>query len=125
MDVLAKAASLPLSPRKDDIPRKAGVVDKKPLDEKTAAAIKDFEGMLLAQMLQSIRESALGGWQEQSDQSGATALEMAEGQLAQMMAANGGLGLAKVLERSLEVSGSPTKTSSVKMAAAAPQQHEK
>ena len=88
----------------------------KPLDEKTSAAIQDFEGMLLAQMLQSIRESALGGWQEESDQSGATALEMAEGQLARMMSANGGLGLGKVLQRSLaeSTSNSSDKTTAAK-----------
>lgn len=124
MDVLSKGTALPLRPAATDTTKKAGQANK-PLDEKTAAAIKDFEGMLLAQMLQSIRESALGGWQEQSDQSGATALEMAEGQLAQMMAANGGLGLAKVLERSLEVSGTPTKASSSGPAMAAPSQDKK
>lgn len=102
MEVPAKAASLPFRSAEPKDLRSAEHVAKKGLDAKTSAAIQDFEGMLLAQMLQSIRESALGGWQEQSDQSGATALEMAEGHLAQMLAANGGLGLAKVLERSLE-----------------------
>ncbi|BDC52023.1 hypothetical protein F183_A43380 [Bryobacterales bacterium F-183] len=104
MDVVKQHTVTALKERNVGFPLEKQSTEKAGLDDKAAAAIRDFEGILLAQMLQSIRESALGGWQEQSDQSGATALEMAEGQLAQMMAANGGLGLARVLERSLEKS---------------------
>ncbi len=70
--------------------------------KKLEDATEDFEGLLIGQMLQSIRESALGGWQEQKDQSGAVALEMAESQLSKVMASNGGLGLAKSLQQSLK-----------------------
>ena len=69
--------------------------------QKLQKATEDFEGMLIGQMLQSVRESALGGWQEKTDQSGAIALEMAESQLARVMASNGGLGLAATLQKSL------------------------
>jgi Rod binding domain-containing protein len=70
--------------------------------QKLRQASEDFEAMLIGQMLQSIRESALSGWQETGDQSGAIALEMAEGQMARMMASNGGLGLARTLRDSLQ-----------------------
>ena len=64
-------------------------------------ATEEFEGLLLSQMLQSIRESAQGGWQEH-DQAGAVAIEMAETQLARVMASQGGLGIARTLQASLD-----------------------
>lgn len=69
--------------------------------EQVKKAAEEFEGLLLAQMLQSVRESALSGWQETTDQSGAVALEMAESQMAKMMASSGGLGIARTLTSSL------------------------
>jgi peptidoglycan hydrolase FlgJ len=71
-------------------------------EAKLRKAAEDFEGLLLGQMLQSIRESALGGWQENHDQAGAVALEMAETQLAQVMASQGGLGIARTLQASMK-----------------------
>lgn len=81
----------------------------KPLREeaKLRKAAEDFEGLLLARMLQSIRESALGGWQENHDQGGAVALEMAETQLAQVMASQGGLGIARTLTASMGTPSTP------------------
>lgn len=70
--------------------------------QKLRQASEDFEALLIGQMLQSIRESALSGWQETEDQSGAIALEMAEGQMARMMASSGGLGLARTMQNSLK-----------------------
>ncbi len=85
-------------------------------ESKLRKAAEDFEGLLLGQMLQSIRESALGGWQENHDQAGAVALEMAESQLAQVMASQGGLGIARTLQASMksrkkEESSEPEKPS--------------
>lgn len=71
-------------------------------ETRLAKAAIDFEGLLLGQMLQSIRESALGGWQDNHDQGGAVALEMAETQLAQVMASQGGLGIARTLTDSMK-----------------------
>jgi Rod binding domain-containing protein len=79
---------------------------------KLRKAALDFEGLLLAQMLQSIRESALGGWQEHHDQGGAVALEMAETQMAQVLALQGGLGIARTLTESMgrrEAKPAPTQ----------------
>ena len=74
---------------------------------KIKKAAEDFEGLLIAQMLQSIRESALGGWQEKQDSSGATALEMAEGQMAKQMASSGGLGIARLLTKAVPSESKP------------------
>jgi flagellar protein FlgJ len=69
--------------------------------EKIQKAAKDFEALLIGQMLKSVRESSFGGGWGTSDQSGDVALDMAEQQLAQLMASNGGLGLAKVITQGL------------------------
>jgi Rod binding domain-containing protein len=70
-------------------------------DAKLRKATEDFEALLIGQMLQSVRESARDGWQENHDQPGAVALEMAETHLAQAMAAQGGLGIARNLQSSM------------------------
>lgn len=68
---------------------------------KLKQAAEDFEGLIIGQMLQSVRESALSGWKDESDQAGAIALEMAESLLAKVMASQGGLGIARTLQSSL------------------------
>jgi flagellar protein FlgJ len=70
--------------------------------EKIQKAAKDFEALLIGQMLKSVRESSMGGGWGTSDQSGDVALDMAEQQLAQLMASNGGLGLARLISKGLE-----------------------
>ena len=70
--------------------------------EKIQKAAKDFEALLLGQMLKSVRESNFGGGWGTSDQSGDVALDMAEQQMAQLMASNGGLGLAQLISNGLE-----------------------
>lgn len=70
--------------------------------DKAKNAAKQFEGLMIGQMLKSARESADSGWMGLGDdQSGATALELAEEQFGQAMAASGGLGLAKLVEKGL------------------------
>jgi len=70
--------------------------------EKIQKAAKDFEALLIGQMLKSVRESSFGGGWGTSDQSGDVALDMAEQQMAQLMASNGGLGLAQLISKGLE-----------------------
>ncbi len=61
-------------------------------------AAKQFEALLLEQMLRSARESGSGDWTGSSeDQTGSSMSEMAEQQFAQVLSANGGLGLAKLV----------------------------
>jgi flagellar protein FlgJ len=61
-----------------------------------------FEGLLLAQMLKSLREAGDGGWLGGGDdQAGVSMVEMAEQQFAQLLASQGGLGLANLIVEGL------------------------
>jgi peptidoglycan hydrolase FlgJ len=66
------------------------------------AKLKDaagkFESMLIAQMLKSARKTDAGGWSgEEADQSTSSIMDMAEQQLADMLGAQGGLGIAQMV----------------------------
>jgi flagellar protein FlgJ len=69
------------------------------------AKLKDaagkFEAMLIAQMLKSARKTDSGGWSGESDQSASSMMDMAEQQLADMLGAQGGLGIAQMVVRQL------------------------
>ncbi len=70
--------------------------------EKVRNAAREFESFLIAQMLKSARESGSEGWMGTGDdQTGASAVEMAEQQFAQALSSAGGLGLARMVEASL------------------------
>ena len=56
-----------------------------------------FEAMLIAQMLKSARKTDSGGWSGESDQSTSCIMDMAEQQLADMLGAQGGLGIAQMV----------------------------
>jgi len=73
-----------------------------PTPDKPAEAAQQFESILIAQMLQSARESAasLGGDDEDSLESGAM-LDIAGQQFAQMIAKNGGFGIARIVNAGL------------------------
>jgi peptidoglycan hydrolase FlgJ len=72
-------------------------------DSKSAdtAKLKDaagkFEAMLIAQMLKSARKTDSGGWSGEADQSTSSMMDMAEQQLADMLGAQGGLGIAQMV----------------------------
>ena len=59
-------------------------------------AAEQFEAMFVGQMLRSVRESASEETDDDSD-ANSPFLEMAEDQLAQSMAARGGLGIATIV----------------------------
>ena len=63
-------------------------------------AAAQFESMLIAQMLKSMRESSDGSLDGDSGAS-STYTEMAEQQFAQAMTAQGGMGIAKMVETQL------------------------
>lgn len=87
-----------------------------PSSGKIADAAKQFEALMLVEILKAARSSSEGGWLGTGDdQSGQLAVEMAEQQFAQAMSARGGLGIAKLVTASLgqarakaASSGSPT-----------------
>jgi Rod binding domain-containing protein len=67
--------------------------------EKIGKAAKDFEALLIAQMLKSARESGGGmtGDSDEQDETNSTVLELGEQQMAQALSNSGGLGLAKMV----------------------------
>ena len=75
--------------------------------EKLNKAAREFEALMIGQMLKSMRESSFGGGWGTGDQSGDVALEMAEQQMSQVLASNGGLGLARLITKSLEQRQAP------------------
>jgi Rod binding domain-containing protein len=67
---------------------------------KAASAARDFEALLLGQMLKSARGD--GGWLgTDDDDAGEAAVGLGEEQLARTMAQSGGLGLSKLIESGL------------------------
>ena len=72
--------------------------------KKIQDAAGQFEALLISQMLRQVRESNSGGWMgEGEDQAGSNLLGLAEEQLAQVLASQGGLGLANMVARGLNV----------------------
>ena len=76
----------------------AAPAEAKPKDAKEAA--KQFEALLIAQMLRSARE----GMSESEDSTAGTMFDVAGQQFAKMLSDNGGLGLAKMITKSLNTS---------------------
>lgn len=70
--------------------------------KKIEDAAKQFEALLLGQMLQSIRDS---GWGEEDDASNSTMLDVADQQFSQMLANNGGIGMARLIVNGLKRPG--------------------
>jgi len=69
----------------------------------TEDAAKQFEALMIGQVLKAAREASSGGWLgSDEDQTGELTLEMAEQSFAQAMAARGGLGIAKLVTAQLE-----------------------
>jgi len=65
---------------------------------KLAQAAQEFESLLLAQLLRTVREAGSGGWLGSGESQEMTAtLELAETQLARALAQSGALGITKLL----------------------------
>jgi Rod binding domain-containing protein len=83
--------------------------------DKIADVSKQFEALMIGQMLKAARESSGGGWlgneDDQEDQTGSLVMEMAEQGFSQAMAARGGLGIAKMVTANLERGRSKTASS--------------
>ena len=69
--------------------------------QKAVGAAKDFEALLLSQMLHSMREGGANWLGSGEDSESDTAIGMGEEQLGKALAAGGGLGLAKAVSKSL------------------------
>src|SRR5579871_6342071 len=79
-------------------------------------AAKDFESLMIGQILKAAHESSEGGWLgDDDDQAGSMAVELADERFAQTIAAGGSLGISKLVEKFLEKS--PKTASSVQIQA--------
>jgi len=73
---------------------------------------KQFEALLIGQIMKSMREAGGSGWLGGGeDQSGATMTEFAEQHVAQILGSQGGFGLAALIEKGLEKAAQPQKLS--------------
>ncbi|HTS77887.1 MAG TPA: rod-binding protein [Bryobacteraceae bacterium] len=71
--------------------------------EKIRQAASQFESLLIGQVLKSMHEDGEQGWLGSGeDQTAASAMSLADEYLAQAISQNGGLGLAKMIERQLD-----------------------
>jgi Rod binding domain-containing protein len=68
--------------------------------EKIKSAAQQFEAMLIGQMMKS--SHGPGGWMGTEDESSSALGDMAEQQFAQLLASNGGMGLAKLVSLGLK-----------------------
>lgn len=68
---------------------------------KILESARQFEALLIGQIMRGMRESA-GGWLGSGeDQAGASIAEFAEQQMAQVLSAGGGFGLASLIAQGL------------------------
>ena len=76
-----------------------------PEKPKAGETASDFEALMIGQMLRSARSDSSGWLGTGEDTSSASLMEMAEDQIAKVLAKGGGLGLASMINRSLEQTG--------------------
>ena len=69
--------------------------------EKIEQAAKQFESLLIAQLMKSMHDPTSKGWLGEDDESSECATEMAEEQFAQALANGGGLGLSRMIVQGL------------------------
>jgi Rod binding domain-containing protein len=69
---------------------------------KRAGAAKDFEALLVGQMLRSVREEGSGWLGTGEDQSSEAAFGLGEEQLARALSSSGGFGLSKIIDAGLK-----------------------
>jgi Rod binding domain-containing protein len=121
-DLAASSWTLPQSPNSAIIPENESfhqafqsASNETDTPEKIAGVAKQFEALMIGQMLKSAREASGGGWlgadDDQDDQTGSLVMEMAEQGLSQAMAARGGLGIAKMVTANLERHAAKTASS--------------
>lgn len=92
--IAAPLASAPASP---ELPS-----DGQSKPKNAAEAAKQFEALLIAQMLRTARESAGDSLNDGDSSSADTMFDVAGQQFAQVLANSGGLGLAKMITAGLQ-----------------------
>lgn len=76
--------------------------------KKELGAAQDFEGLLIGQMLHSMREADSGWLGTGDDDAGATAFAFGEDELAKALARSGGLGLSKIISAGIATKAAAT-----------------
>jgi hypothetical protein len=99
----ASSAPTPMSAAvPDPVPATSTAVQASVPDAKLATSAKQFEALMIGQLLKSVREASSNGWMgSDGDQSQLSAVEFAESQLSEAIAAQGGFGLARLALNSL------------------------
>ena len=72
-------------------------IDRLPAERQIEAAAEQFEALLVAHLLKTMREAGESDKDREGLSGGETYLEMAEQQLAQALASRGGLGLSRLI----------------------------
>ena len=90
----------PVSPA--GLPASAMASQGGPRPKDAAQAAKQFEALMIGQMLRTAHESSSGSLDGDSSSSGDTMFDVAGQQFAQILANNGGLGLAKTILQGLQ-----------------------
>jgi Rod binding domain-containing protein len=89
----------------------AAAGDPRPAAANVKEAATQFESLLVAQLLKTMRESGGDGWLGTGeDQAGATMMQLAEEHLSQVLAQQGGLGLANLVVEGLDRAAAPQAT---------------
>lgn len=71
-------------------------------DSRIHKAAQQFEALMINEMMKTVSEGGEEGWLGSGDETGDdTAMSMAQSQFSQAMAANGGLGLAHMIEKNV------------------------
>lgn len=71
-----------------------------PAADKIKSTAQQFEALLIGELLKTSREAGSSGWlgTGDDDEAGQTGIEVGEQEFARMLAASGGLGMAKTIE---------------------------
>jgi Rod binding domain-containing protein len=83
-------------------PQALAVVRPKDDPAKVAGAAKQFEALLIGQMMKSMHDAESGWLGEDEDESASSAMDYGREVFAQSMAANGGFGLAAMVAKGLQ-----------------------
>ncbi len=87
-----------------------------PTPEKLHTLAQQFEALLIGEMLKTIREAAKDSGNDDSDSGSESAMDMAQAQFAQAIAAQGGLGLSHMIETGLARDSANQKVSATEPA---------
>lgn len=98
MDILSAVSASAAAPAASE--STAATAAAAPENRRLKQAATDFEGLLVAQLLRHARQAGDGGWMGTGeDKSSESMMEMAEESLARMMASQGCLGLASLMQQ--------------------------